>query len=84
MRPSWGRSPDASNERVAAVDFEPAALAKLVLLQLASPAPGPAVVKEQVDLADEGFRLLRVLLSGGRSEEADSLGALPLTPAPPR
>jgi polysaccharide pyruvyl transferase WcaK-like protein len=68
---------------VTSVDFEPAALAELVLLQLASPAPGPAMVKEQIDLADEGFRLLRVLLSGGRSEEADSLGALPLTPVPP-
>ena len=71
-------------QRVASVDFQPAALAKLILLQLAAPAPGPAVVKEQIDLADEGFRLLRVLLSGGRSEEADALGALPLTPAPPR
>jgi polysaccharide pyruvyl transferase WcaK-like protein len=70
-------------QRVASVDFEPAALAKLVLLQLTAPAPGPAMVKEQIDLADEGFRLLRVLLSGGHSEEADGLGALPLTPAPP-
>ena len=40
------------------------------------------MVKEQVDLADEGFRLLRVLLSGGHSDEADTLGALPLTPVP--
>jgi polysaccharide pyruvyl transferase WcaK-like protein len=69
-------------QRVAAADFEPAALAKLVMLQLASPAPGPAMVKEQIDLADEGFRLLRVLLSGGHSDEADTLGALPLTPVP--
>ena len=71
-------------QRVAPVDFEPADLAKLVLLQLASPAPGPAMVKEQIDLADEGFRLLRVLLSGGHSDESDRLGALPLTPAPPQ
>jgi polysaccharide pyruvyl transferase WcaK-like protein len=71
-------------QRVASTDFEPAALARLVRLHLAAPAPGPAVVKEQIDLADEGFRLLRVLLSGGRSEEADALGALPLTPAPPQ
>ena len=71
-------------QRVASTDFEPAALARLVRLQLTAPAPGPAVVKEQIDLADEGFRLLRVLLSGGRSEEADALGALPLTPGPPQ
>jgi polysaccharide pyruvyl transferase WcaK-like protein len=71
-------------QRATSVDFDPGDLAELVLAQLASPAPGPAVVKEQIDLADEGFRLLRVLLSGGRTEEADSLGALPLTPAPPQ
>jgi polysaccharide pyruvyl transferase WcaK-like protein len=71
-------------QRVTSVDFEPAALAEMVLAQLESPGPAPAVVKEQIDLADEGFRLLRVLLSGGRSEEADTLGALPLTPAPPQ
>ena len=42
-----------------AIGVEPAALAKLVLLQLASPAPGPAVVKEQIDLADEADERIR-------------------------
>jgi polysaccharide pyruvyl transferase WcaK-like protein len=66
----------------APVDFDAAALANQVERAVRGPGPTPAVIKEQIDLAEEGFRLLRVLLSGGRSEDAASLGALPLAPSP--
>jgi polysaccharide pyruvyl transferase WcaK-like protein len=70
------------DQRTAPVDFEPTVLATEVAGALGSPGPAPAVIKEQIEQADEGFRLLRVLLAGGRSDEADSLGALPLAPSP--
>ncbi len=67
----------------APLDFEPAALADLVTDAMVAPSPSPAIIKEQIALAEESFRLLRVLLAGGRSDEADSLGALPLASSPP-
>jgi polysaccharide pyruvyl transferase WcaK-like protein len=70
------------DQRTVPVDFEPAALATEVANALGAPGPAPAAIKEQIEQADEGFRLLRVLLAGGRSDEADSLGALPLAPSP--
>jgi polysaccharide pyruvyl transferase CsaB len=47
---------------------------------LARPGPDPAVVAEQVALADEGFRLLRLVLGGGGEPEARELIGLPLEP----
>src|SRR6185437_13141512 len=61
-------------------DVHPAELVAGVLGALATPGPSPAVIKEQIDRAEEGFRLLRVVLADGRSDEADALGALPLAP----
>jgi polysaccharide pyruvyl transferase WcaK-like protein len=49
---------------------------------LGRPAPGAAAVRAQIDSANEGLRLLRLLLSGGRSEDADQVTGLPLEPAP--
>jgi polysaccharide pyruvyl transferase WcaK-like protein len=70
------------DQRTVPVDFAPAALTSEVVAALGAPGPAPAAIKEQMEKADEGFRLLRVLLAGGRSDEADSLGALPLAPTP--
>jgi polysaccharide pyruvyl transferase WcaK-like protein len=70
-------------QRSVPVDFDPGVLADLVEEAVRAPGPAPAVIKDQIAMAEEGFRLLRVLLSGGRSDEADSLGALPLVPSPP-
>jgi polysaccharide pyruvyl transferase WcaK-like protein len=70
-------------QRIAPVNFDPATLVGQVAEAVTAPGPAPSVIKEQIDLADEGFRHLRVLLSRGHSDEADSLGALPLISAPP-
>jgi polysaccharide pyruvyl transferase WcaK-like protein len=70
-------------QRTAPVDADPAVLAAEVGIALSGSGPAPAAIKEQIEKAEEGFRLLRVLLAGGRSDEADSLGALPLAPSPP-
>jgi len=69
-------------QRAAPVDFEPGLLAAQVAEAIEAPGPPPAAIKEQMARAEEGFALLRVLLGGGRSEESDALGALPLAPAP--
>jgi len=67
-------------QRMVATEFDPEHLATEVLAALASPGPAPALVKSEIDRAEESFRLLRVLLSQGASEEAESMGALPLVP----
>jgi polysaccharide pyruvyl transferase WcaK-like protein len=60
----------------------PDAVAGAMLAALRSGEPAtPAAVRAEVAAAEEGFRLLRLLLSGGESEDADVLGALPLQPA---
>jgi polysaccharide pyruvyl transferase WcaK-like protein len=69
-------------QRAAPVDFEPGLLAAQVAGAVGAASPSPAAIKEQIARAEEGFLLLRVLLGGGRTEESDSLGALPLAPAP--
>lgn len=49
---------------------------------LAAARPVPtAAVKAEVARAEEGFRLLRLVLSGGAGEEAEALVGLPLGPA---
>ena len=44
-------------------------------------APSGSAVRAELARAEEGMRLLRLLLSEGRSDEADVIGALPLKPA---
>jgi polysaccharide pyruvyl transferase WcaK-like protein len=70
------------SQRVVPRQVAPDQLVEEVCAALEGPGPAPAAVKEQIDLAEEGFRLLRVFLSRGQSDEADQLGALPLMPAP--
>jgi polysaccharide pyruvyl transferase WcaK-like protein len=69
-------------QRVVPSGATPGVLVEQVTAALKGPGPTPAAVKEQIELADEGFRLLRVLLSRGKSDESNRLGALPLTPTP--
>ena len=65
-------TPDASADAVAAA----------ILAALQHPvAPAGSAVRAELARAEEGMRLLRLLLSDGRSEEADVIGALPLKPA---
>jgi polysaccharide pyruvyl transferase WcaK-like protein len=48
--------------------------------QTAQP-PSAAAVRAQYAAAEEGFRLLRLVLDGGRNPDADTIGSLPLRPA---
>ncbi len=48
---------------------------------LAGPTPGVSELLEQVALAEEGFRLLRLVVEGG-APDPDELRGLPLEPAP--
>ncbi|MEA2294986.1 MAG: hypothetical protein QOE86_2625 [Solirubrobacteraceae bacterium] len=58
----------------------PAALTAAVRTAMAGPAPDPAGVRAERARAEEGFRLLRVLLAGGRSDEAAHIDGLDLRP----
>jgi polysaccharide pyruvyl transferase WcaK-like protein len=69
-------------QRVVTPVVTPDVLVEQVIAALSGPGPSPEAVKEQIELADEGFRLLRVLLSRGESDESNRLAALPLTPTP--
>ena len=61
-------------------DATPTTLATAVLDAAdAAPAPTDAIRRERAH-ADEGFRLLRVLLARGRSDEAVEVDGLPLRP----
>jgi hypothetical protein len=63
-----------------AADAAPQAFAGAVLGALdATPAPAAAIRRER-DAAEDGFRLLRVLLARGRSEEAVDVEGLALRP----
>lgn len=65
-------------QQTSPVDFGPEHLADVVARTVGSAPPAPALVKDEIAKAEEGFRLLRVLLAGGASEESEALGALPL------
>jgi polysaccharide pyruvyl transferase CsaB len=58
----------------------PEALTHAVRIAMEGPAPEPAAVRAERARADEGFRLLRVLLARGRSEEAAEIDGLDLRP----
>lgn len=44
--------------------------------------PSPAAVRAEIARAEESFRLMRLLLSGGRTPEATEVTGLPLVPEP--
>ena len=58
----------------------PDQLSSAVLDALDGPAPDAEAVAAECDRAEEGFRLLRVLLARGRSDEAADVDGLPLRP----
>ena len=68
-------------QQALAHDATPARLAEAVFAAAAGPAPGAAAVRSEIASAEEGFRLLRLLLDEGRSEGADEITGLPLRPA---
>jgi polysaccharide pyruvyl transferase WcaK-like protein len=61
-------------------DAPPAAVTAAVREALEAPPPPPDAVACERDRAEAAFRLLRVLLAGGRSEEADAVDGLDLRP----
>jgi polysaccharide pyruvyl transferase WcaK-like protein len=62
------------------LDSQHLAAAILAAIDMGAP-PRPSAVQAEVTRAEQGFRLLRLLLSGGRSDDAETIGALPLRPA---
>jgi hypothetical protein len=42
--------------------------------------PDPATVRSEIAGAEEGFRLMRLLLNGGAVEDAGEITGLPLRP----
>ncbi|HUI04459.1 MAG TPA: polysaccharide pyruvyl transferase family protein [Acidimicrobiales bacterium] len=69
-------------QRMSPPAFEPDILAEDVTAALGSAGAPPAVVKEEIARAEEGFRLLRVVLAEGTTPEAETVGRLPLAPWP--
>jgi polysaccharide pyruvyl transferase WcaK-like protein len=66
-------------------DAEPAEIADAIAAALVHEPPRPNAVAGQIATAEEGFRLLRLLLSEGRSEdETGELSGLPLRRGPGR
>jgi len=64
-------------------DAEPAEIADAIAAALVHEPPRPNAVAGQIATAEEGFRLLRLLLSEGRSEEeTGELSGLPLRRGP--
>ncbi|MGH9033735.1 MAG: polysaccharide pyruvyl transferase family protein [Acidimicrobiia bacterium] len=60
----------------------PTRLATAVADALAGAPPGVSAVREQIARAEEGFRLMRLVLEGGAGPDSDELTGLPLEPAP--
>jgi polysaccharide pyruvyl transferase WcaK-like protein len=58
-----------------------AALTRAILDALERPAPSRASVVSQIEVAQAGMRLLRVLLAGGDAPPADEIEGLPFSPA---
>lgn len=63
-------------------DSAPERLAEAVLAAAAGPRPNPATVRSEIASAEEGFRLLRLLLNGGAGDDVDEITGLPLRPVP--
>jgi polysaccharide pyruvyl transferase WcaK-like protein len=63
-----------------AADAPPATLADEVLRAVDGEPAAPAAIARERASAEEAFRLLRVLLARGRSEEAADLDGLDLRP----
>lgn len=60
---------------------DPARLGAAILAAARTAAPpSAAAVRAQYAAAEEGFRLLRLVLDGGRNPDADTIGSLPLRP----
>jgi polysaccharide pyruvyl transferase WcaK-like protein len=57
-------------------------LADAILSGVDHPAPSEEAVQAQVIAAEEGFRLLRLLTSGGQSADAERVSGLRLDPEP--
>jgi polysaccharide pyruvyl transferase CsaB len=60
---------------------DPSQLAAAVLDAIGGPTPSQAAVRGEIARAEEGQRLLRLLLSRGRSPDANDVTGLPLWPA---
>jgi polysaccharide pyruvyl transferase WcaK-like protein len=60
----------------------PEAMAATILRALDHAPPDPAAIERQKRLAHDQMALLRVLLAGGRSDEAARVGGLELAPEP--
>ena len=69
-------------QRRAPAAFAPERLAVQLGEALTCDGPSPSVVKEEIARAEEGFRLLRIVLGDDTTAEADTLGTLPLSPWP--
>ena len=63
-----------------AADAPPATLASAVLSALGAAPPSATAVRRERASAEDGFRLLRVLLARGRSDEAVDVDGLALRP----
>ncbi len=58
----------------------PARMTEAIGLACDGPPPPEPVARNQVMLADEAFRLLRLVLEGGKAPAAEELSGLPLEP----
>ncbi len=58
----------------------PARIAEAIGVACDAPPPPEPVARNQVMLAEEGFRLLRLVLEGGEAPAAEELTGLPLEP----
>jgi polysaccharide pyruvyl transferase WcaK-like protein len=61
-------------------DATPERLAEAVFTAAAGRYPDPATVRSEIAGAEEGFRLMRLLLNGGAVEDAGEITGLPLRP----
>jgi hypothetical protein len=58
----------------------PSSMTAALLAALDGPAAAPDAVRRERERAEDGFRLLRVLLARGRTEEAGAVHGLALRP----
>jgi polysaccharide pyruvyl transferase WcaK-like protein len=62
-------------------EMRPEAVAAAIVAAARQPVPpSDSAVRAELARAEDGMRLLRLLLSGGESDDAEMIGALPLRP----